>query len=60
MDKLQKQIVSYLQKNFGDKKPFIYSASLTDLDTDIWGYNSIKILVKETDKIIFYKMTSSK
>lgn len=55
MEKTILKIESYLTENFG-KKEFLYDKTLSkdDTDVEIYGFNTIMVVVKEDgDKVFF-------
>lgn len=54
MEKIEQKILTYLKKNFG-QKIFSRVAHLDPKVSDVYGFNSIQILVQQQGNIIKYQ-----
>lgn len=54
MERMQKKILNYLRENFG-KKLFLEVKNLNEKNADVYGFNSIQILIKNEGNIIKYQ-----
>lgn len=54
MEKIEQKILTYLRKNFGSKT-FLQVKNLNEKNADVYGFNSIQILIQQQGNIIKYQ-----
>lgn len=59
MDKVYKKIENYLKGHFPNKALIKYK-KITDKNAEVYGFNTIQILVVERPKEIFYQVIFNK